>query len=653
MEVPGPFRLCDPAKIWSFKEYVAKQVEGFRSGAPVSILPLLIMTLRVYGERNCLSSGDHGQMQEKLEKIVKATLDLDLPQGRKIISEGRKIAADLRIGRSAFMDRWGVNSEAAYKRRCMRDGIIMFHAHIGMSTWADTAAALVRLQASADKNNFVVDRFGLCLDRRMGLPEAIREKAPAETGPSLHTEADWIQIGRTVPIQPHMGDFMIGFPNAVENTIKALHAGVTTIGNLSQYFTHEVPMWKDSVYTCIETVRAISIMGGLRQKGTLVHSYLEDGTCALFHDCATVAGWAMLERYIVEDLLGAKLSHCIGGLTSDPIKRAGWIFALDKIHAHRCIGSMFYGDTISFTSNFTRNRGVTGEYLLWDILAQLECPTGHAVLPLPVSEALRVPSAEEIIEAQEFGRRIEETARRMHPHVDFSEPRAFAGEIVSAGKRVYDSAMEGLEAAGADTGDPLQMLYILKSMGASEFEQAFGAGQPNDSELRGKSIVRLTDVYELTRRAIARHRPIFQQAKIKTRLQNRCFLIASTDVHEFAITIIDRLLSETGARLVNLGAECDPAEIAEKACLQDVDAILVSTHNGMALEYSLRLKEHLEQHKKSIPVIIGGVLNQKVKGLELPVDVTGEIQKIGFLPCSKLSFRFPALLTFKSKTDTE
>lgn len=592
-------------------------------------------------------------MKKRLEKTVRAVLELDLPEGHKIVLEGLKIADGISIGRSAFMDRWGVSSEAAYKSQCIQDGSIMYHTHIGMSTWADTVAALSRLQDSAEQNNFIVDRFGLCLDRRMGLPKAMREKAPAETGPSLHSEADWIQIGRAVPIQPHMGDFMIGFPSAVENTVKALQAGVTTIGNLSQYFVHEVPMWKDSVYTCIETVRALAIMGGLRRKGTLVHSYLEDGTCALFHDCATVAGWAMLERYIVEDLLGAKLSHCIGGLTSDPIKRAGWVFALDEIHDHKCIGSMFYGDTISFTSDFTHNRGVIGEYLLWDILAQLECPTGHAVLPLPVSEALRVPSIEEIIEAQEFGHRIEETARRMHPHMNFSESRAFSREIVSAGRRVFENAIEGLSEAGADTGDPLQMLYILKSMGASEFEQAFGAGKPNDSEVRGRNIVRSTDVYELSRRAIDKHRPVFQQTKIKARLQNKRFLIASTDVHEFAIRIIDHLLSETGAHIVNLGPECDPEEIVKEACQQGVDAILVSTHNGMALEFALKIKECLKEHKQSIPVVMGGVLNQKVKGLEMPVDVTDKIRKIGFFPCSRLKYQLPDLLTFKSKTDID
>ena len=44
---------------------------------------------------------------------------------------------------------------------------------------------------------------------------------------------DWQKVSQVVPIQPHMGDFMIGFPAATTNTAHALQAGVTIIGNLS------------------------------------------------------------------------------------------------------------------------------------------------------------------------------------------------------------------------------------------------------------------------------------------------------------------------------------------------------------------------------------------------------------------------------------
>ena len=309
----------------------------------------------------------------------------------------------------------------------------------------------------------------------MGLPKGYRSNIPAETGPMLDSIEDWIQV-EVVPIQPHMGDFMIGFPASTENTLNALRAGVTTIGNLSQFFSHEVPMWHDHVTTTIETVRSLAIMGGLRAKGTLIHSYLEDGFGALFHDCATVAGWAYLEHYIVEQLIGGKLSHCIGGLTTDPVKRAGWVFVLDKIHNNDCVGSMIYGDTISLTKDYVLNRAIIAEYLIWDIMAQLQCPTGHAVLPLPVTEAVRVPSTEEIAEAQSFGRQIEEVARRLWLHFDFSVPFDFSSKIISSGKTVFANSLEGLKEAGLDVHDPVQMLYVLKKLGPQVFRRNVWSG---------------------------------------------------------------------------------------------------------------------------------------------------------------------------------
>ncbi|MCP4710725.1 MAG: hypothetical protein GY869_19035, partial [Planctomycetes bacterium] len=227
-------------------------------------------------------------------------------------------------------------------------------------------------------------------------------------------------------------------------------------------------------------------MSALREKGTLIHSYLEDGYGAHFHDCATIAGWAYLERYIIEELLDGKLAHCIGGLTSDPIKRVGWVFALDEIHQHDSVGSMIYGDTISFTHNFAENQGVIAEYLLWDIMAQMQCPTGHAVLSLTVTEAVRTASVEEIVEAQIFGRRIEQTAKRLYPYVDFSQSQRFSDQVASRGKEVFTRAMEGLADAGVDIKNPHHLLYILKQLGPATFEEEFGIGEIDQTVSHGR-----------------------------------------------------------------------------------------------------------------------------------------------------------------------
>jgi hypothetical protein len=38
----------------------------------------------------------------------------------------------------------------------------------------------------------------------------------------LITDADWQAVAQTIPIQPHMGNFMIGFPASTRNTVNAL-----------------------------------------------------------------------------------------------------------------------------------------------------------------------------------------------------------------------------------------------------------------------------------------------------------------------------------------------------------------------------------------------------------------------------------------------
>ena len=365
-------------------------------------------------------------LEKHVDQRIKAPGSQELPDYLDLMTTARSAASQVTIGQSLFLKQQGYSSELDYKRQCIRDGRIMYHAHIGMNDMDLTSAALRSIHHRLDGQGFRMDRAGFALDRRMGLPSPLWAGTAAETGPMLESQRDWSALAQSAPIQPHLGDFMIGQPASFVNTLQALRIGCTTIGNLSQFFTFEAPGWGDRITTSVETLKAITLLAEFREQGCMLHSYLEDGYGALFKHCATVAAWAMLEYYLVEELIGAKLTHCIGGLTCDPVKRSGWVLALQKIHHGDLVGSMIYGDTISFSQDFDKNRAVTSEYLLWDILTQIYSPSGHAVLPLPVTEAIRIPSAEEIIEAQCFGRQIEQSARRLFPHVDFSKAEAFA-----------------------------------------------------------------------------------------------------------------------------------------------------------------------------------------------------------------------------------
>jgi methylmalonyl-CoA mutase cobalamin-binding subunit len=181
-------------------------------------------------------------------------------------------------------------------------------------------------------------------------------------------------------------------------------------------------------------------------------------------------------------------------------------------------------------------------------------------------------------------------------------------------------------------------------IGASDFEEMFGVGAINDDSLKGRHPLVPTDVFEMSQRVIDENEHIFDNPRSRRLLQGRKFLIASTDVHAYAVTIIHELLSKTGAEITNLGAEINPDQIAEAAKTGGVEAILISTHNGMALEYANRLKTELDRQNVDVPVVIGGVLNQKVEGAALPVDVTTNLKELGFFPTPKLGHSFKNLL---------
>jgi len=567
-------------------------------------------------------------MDKAVERVRQSALD-SLPDFNRLRQQAIDLAAQITIGRSAFLDKFGVQSELEYKQQAMRDKRIMYHAHIGMNDIAATTQALVRIDQELALKGYRLDRAGFAIDRRMGLPPGMRAAAAAETGPMLVQDEDWRNLAQAAPIQPHLGDFMIGQPASVGNVVQALRIGCTTIGNLSQYFTFEAPGWRDTAETAVQTYTAMALLGQFREQGVMLHSYLEDGYGALFQNCSTVAAWALLERYLVEELIGARLTHCIGGLTRDPVKRAGWVLALHNIHRGEQVGSMIYGDTLSFGHEFDKNRAVTAEYLLWDILVQLHAPSGHAVLPLPVTEAIRIPSADEIIEAQLFGRQVEASARRLYPHIDFSAAETFAETVCHHGEEIFQNALSGLADMGVDINNPLQMLYVLKKLGPQQFEVLFAANQANEPAT-------LTDMYAMAQDVIETHRPMFADAAFRARVKGKRFLVASSDVHEHAAGALAQLLSETEADVVYLGAEQNPSDLVAALLAQPVDALLLSTHNGMALEYANQLKRLLDDASLSPPVIIGGVLNQKIDAEALPVPVVDDLKALGMHPAISL-----------------
>ena len=179
-----------------------------------------------------------------------------------------------------------------------------------------------------------------------------------ETGPRIGPD-EWRRLGEAAPIQPHLGDYMIGFPAGFQNTLRALSAGVTTIGNVGQYTAYDLLGGSDEILVTEETVRALAAIGALRDHGALAHSNLEDGSATQASHFGAYVGWAALELYVVEDLIGARLTHCFGNTIQSPESRAVVHFALDDLRGRDSIGSMIYGNTVDHRPG-DRARNIAG-----------------------------------------------------------------------------------------------------------------------------------------------------------------------------------------------------------------------------------------------------------------------------------------------------
>jgi hypothetical protein len=210
-----------------------------------------------------------------------------------------------------------------------------------------------------------IDRYGISLDWAWVTPGQ-RQAAVKGTGILLSRPEDFVRLTEVAPVAPHFGDFIMGFPAAVENTCAALAAGATAVGNLGQYFTFRLPNWDDDVATTTATVTALALLAA-QEEEVLVHSNLDDGFSGLFTDLASVFGFVLIERAVIETLLGARLSHCWGHHFSDPERRLAFHLALSAVNPTP--GTMIYGNTVSY-------RGETGATPLVD-----GGPNGQTVRP--------------------------------------------------------------------------------------------------------------------------------------------------------------------------------------------------------------------------------------------------------------------------------
>ena len=568
----------------------------------------------------------------------------ELTPAEDLLGAGRALAETWRVGPSEFLKAVGEPSEAAYKRAQAAAGRIMRHAQIGYRDPEKNRRAYGEIYGRCESAGARIDRYGLCLDWSMGYPRARREEGVRGTGMILEGPEDFARLSAAAPVAPHFGDFVLGFPAAVENTQGALAAGSTAIGNLGQYFTFRLPGWHDDVAATGATVTALGLIAA-QPVEILVHSNLDDGFAAVMTDLSCALGAALLERYIVDELIGARVAHCFGHHFSDPMTRLAFQIALQR--ANPTPGTMIYGNTVSYRGDATANYASLASYLLVDILAQRLNPSGHAVNPVPVTENRRIPDIDEVVEAQLFADRLIAHGPGHLALIDPERAEALAERLLAGAATFKERVLAGLAEGGFAVGDAAELLLALRRIGGKRLEELFGPGAPDAEAPRGrKPLVPAGMLAELEDLAEERLTAMNEGDRAKVAAAGLCAVVATTDVHEHGKLLVEQVLQGLGVNLSDGGVSIDPDDLARAAKDAEADIIAISTYNGVALSFMEDLKAELARLDLDLPVLIGGRLNQIPPGsnTSLPVEVTDELSALGAVVCREVEDALPVLV---------
>lgn len=553
----------------------------------------------------------------------------DLPDGRDIVAEGLALGEKTVIGESLYCKEKGVRSEREWREIAREKGIPCTCMNIGLSTWDETREALENIYEDALVRGVrPPDRFNLIAERRMGLPKDRRAEAPQETGPCLWDEKDWWELTQTVPIQPEAADNMIGGPGSLDNALDALKVGITCIGVLSQY-TWRWPYWNDETSQVISVVKAAAVLAAKKHEGVVFDSYLEDGYPGVFHDYASYVGWAMLERYVSEDLIGAAYANSWGGLTQNPVIKSAVTLALEAVNPNRVPISFLQGDTIGNTPDFDANMAVLVNDLMMSKLTDIRYKLGTAPIAVPVTETERIPDWKEVAQVQTISRKCEEYLPIIESYIDWKKIEGLRDQLVIGGRQFFSNAIKTMKEMQVDVNDPARVLIVMKLLGPEKCEELFGVGERDDNYIRGHKPVLETD---LVRQTMEKRKALLENVsnwKSDEKLNGKKIVVASTDVHEFAKFLLISTLESVGGRVVDFGINRDPEDIVKVALETEADAIVITTHNGVARSFGMTLMESMNEAGLNSSVFMGGVLNEDIEGSTVPVDVREHLHRMG------------------------
>ena len=244
------------------------------------------------------------------------------------------------------------------------------------------------------------------------------------------------------------------------------------MGNISQFFGWDYPEFPDVAARTKSAVMAMAVMSQHRDKGAMIHSNLDDGYGDKCADMGQLIAMALLEKYIAQDLLGAKVAHSFGDMFHSPYKRLVFLSALKMVHGDEVFGSMVFANKLGRRKDILDlNDAHLCQCMLMDMVGQAHYKTGHAVTVMADRGLDDQVTNAEIVRKLALAKEQEAYLPEMLQLVNFDKVDAQAAKLVARGKGLAENILQYLSAY-IDITDPYSVMLAVKTVGVKPLVDA-------------------------------------------------------------------------------------------------------------------------------------------------------------------------------------
>lgn len=547
--------------------------------------------------------------------------------GRELVRKGLEIGKTFEAPLTHYE---GFANHMEYKKHLQKTGKIYWSMLMGLATLEEEVESQKMVYDVMTANGYKIDSMLHIASGNIALPKEYRDKAPKTTSFMLNDVDDYLKLRNAAPIDLSLNDHVLTCPNAIETTINSLKAGAVRIGSFGQ-FIWDYTGFTDNLKRYSDMVTSLGIVASKRDDMFCVETYLDDSFPGYFMDCASYAGYALIEHYICTKLCNARYVISYGGLLSDGDTRIAVGLALHELMGteEQPVLTYINGSTnMQWDHDIDGNYGFAAQEMLLEILAEKKYHMSMGINPVSITEKIAVPTMQELINIHMCGRRVEEKADEWMDLVDFTRIEQMKDVIVKEARSYFKNAMKAFEAAGIDTEDPLEMLLMLKKFQPQLLEKAFHSSTVNG---QNPEVIPFYPTV-LGRQTNAMKDEIVQelkQAGLDGSLTGKKVIVASGDAHAYGLMLVQGVLTEMGANVINAGVDMDAIDLLDAADEDNTPYVGVSVHNGQALDYGKQLLELAEKRNRKYVIFMGGKLNTILPGDSEPTEVGPMLMDMG------------------------